>query len=123
MPEISQRVEHGPQLSETKFVIKRVGEGLQIDICRIHVPIKLRTRIISDVASCYCDRFDSVFAAGLCHVDRILGENDRIVVSERDRPAAQPLRSERDLLRRRHIGELVPFARFGDVPVLAKPAA
>src|SRR5213075_2169822 len=56
------------------------------------------------------------------HIDRVLGENHRIIVSKRNRPAPEPLRRERDLLRRRGIGELVPLARFGDVPVLTKPA-
>src|SRR5205823_4253832 len=46
----------------------------------------------------------------------------RIIVSEGHGSTAEPLRRERDLLWRRGIGELVPLARFGDVPVLAKPA-
>jgi len=64
-----------------------------------------------------------VFAARLGDVDCVFGENHGIIVSERDRSAAEPLRRERDLLGRRSVRELVPFARFGDVPVLAKPAA
>ena len=85
--------------------------------------VKFRARIVGDVAGCYRDCFDSALATRLCHVNRVLGENHRIIVGERDRSASEPLRRERDLLGRRGIGELVPLARFGDVPVLAKPAA
>ena len=123
MPEIFERVEYRPELRKTNPMIKRVGERFEIDIRRVHVSVKFGARIIGHVAGCYRHRFDFVFAARLRHVDRVLGENYRIIVSERDRPAPEPLRSERDLFRRSGVGELVPFARFGDVPVLAKPTA
>ena len=123
VPEIFERVEYRPELGKTNPVIKRVSKRFKIDICRIHVPVKFRARVISDIAGRYRDRFDSVFAARLRHVDCVLGKNYRIIVSECDRPAPEPLRSERDLVRGRRVCELVPFARFGDVPVLAKPAA
>src|SRR5438552_4237026 len=86
------------------------------------MPVKLRTRVIGNVAGGDGDRLDSTLAASLCHIDRVLGEDNRIIVGERDRSAAELLRSQSDLLRRRCIRELVPFARFGDVTVLAKPA-
>ena len=104
-------------------MIKRVGECLQIDVCRVHVLVKFWTCIGGNVAGGDGDSFDSPFAAGLRHVDRVFGENHRIIVSERNRSAAEPLRRERDLLGRGRVREFVPFARFGDVPVLTKPAA
>src|SRR5439155_311649 len=39
-----------------------------------------------------------------------------------NRSASELFSRKRDLLRRRSICELVPFARFGDLPVLTKPA-
>src|SRR5205807_2824465 len=63
------------------------------------------------------------FATRISDVNRILGENYGVIVRERDGATAKSFRCQRDLLRRRGIGELVPFACFGDVPVLTKPAA
>src|SRR5438093_5175796 len=94
-----------------------------MDIRRVPVPLNLATRVFGDISCGHCDRSDPLLAARLRHIDRVLGENHRIIVSKRNRPAPEPLRRERDLLWRRGIGELVPLARFGDVPVLAKPAA
>ena len=104
-------------------MIKRIGERLQIDIRRVHVLVKFRPRIVGDVSCCYRDGFEPVLATRVGDVDRVLGENHRVIVSKRDRPTAEPQRCQRDLLRRGGIGELVPLARFGDVPVLTEPAA
>src|SRR5438128_7856893 len=57
------------------------------------------------------------------HIDRLLVENNRVLISERNGSAPEPFRRKRDLLRRRRVGELVPFARFRDIPVLTKPAS
>ena len=122
-PEIFQRVEHGPKLSKTKPVIKRIGERFKIDIRRVHVPVKFGARIIGNVTGGHRERFNPAFVARLRHIDRVLGKNHRIIVGERDRAAPEPFRRACDLLRRRGIGELVPLPGFGDVPVLAKPAA
>src|SRR4029453_19320876 len=84
--------------------------------------VKSRARIVGDVAGCHRDRFDPALATRLRHVDRVLRENYGVIVSKRDRLAAETFRCERDLLRRRGVGKLVPFACFGDVPVLTKPA-
>src|SRR4029453_1157157 len=104
-------------------MIKRVGERLQIDIRRVHVLVKFWARFVSDVAGCHRYCFDPTLATGISDVDGVLSENYRIIVGERDGSTAESLGCERDLLRRRSIGELVPFARFGDIPVLAKSAA
>src|SRR5262245_38863891 len=104
-------------------MIKRVSERLEIYVRRVHVPVKICASIVGNVAGCYRHRFDSAIATSISDVDRVFGENDRIIISERDRSTAESLGRERDLLRRRQIGELVPFARLGDVPVLAKAAA
>jgi hypothetical protein len=56
-------------------------------------------------------------------LDRVLHEDDRVVVGERDAAAAQLLRRPCDDLRQRLIREGVDLARLADVPVLAEPAA
>ena len=104
-------------------MIKRIGERFEIDIRRVHMLVKFRARIVSDVARSDRYRFDSALPARISDVDRVLGEDHRIIVSERDRSAPEAFCCERDLFGRRGIGELVPLARFGDVPVLTKPAA
>src|SRR4029077_20638150 len=120
--EMFQRIEHGTELGKTKPVIKGVCECFKIDIRRIHVPVKLRAGVIGNVAGSDGDRLDSTLAPSLCHIDRVLGEDNRIIVGECDRSTAESLRCQRDLLRRCRVGQLIPFARFGNVPVLAKSA-
>src|SRR5262249_7800115 len=122
VPEISQCVQHRLKLRKAKPMIKRIGERLQIYVRRVHVSVKLRPRIVGDVAGGDRNRFDPAFATRLRNTDRVLGEKHRIMVSECTRPAAESLRRERDLLSRCSVCELVPFARFRDVPVLTKPA-
>src|SRR5947208_3064095 len=123
MPEILERVEHRRELRKTSLVIKRVAKCLEIDIRRVHVPVEFRARVISNIAGCYCHSLDPMLAASLRYIDRVLRENHRIIVSKRDRSAPEPLRRQRDLLGRCGICELVPFARYRDVPVLTKSAA
>src|SRR5205823_1832114 len=120
--EIFEGIEDRTELGKTEPMIKGVSECFKIDICRIHVPVKLRTRVVGNIAGSDSDRLDSTLATSLCHIDRVLGEDNRIIVGESDRSAAELLRCQRDLLRRRRVRELVPLARLGDIPVLAKPA-
>src|SRR6266436_4096208 len=103
-------------------MIKRVGKRFEIDISRVHVLVEFRARIIGDVTGGNGYRFDPLFATRIGDINRVLSENYRIVVGERDRATAESFRCQRDPLWRRSIGELVPLARFGDVPVLAKAA-
>src|SRR5438132_4873920 len=123
VPEIFQRVEYRLKVGKTKPMIKRVGKRFQIDIRRVHVLIEFRARILGDVTRGDCDSFDPAFSTRIRDVNRVLGKNYGVIVSERDGATAKSFRCQRDLLRRRGIGELVPFACFGDVPVLTKPAA
>ena len=84
MLQVLQRVEHGPQLRETKPMIKLICKRLQIDIGRIHVPVKFGTRIVSDVTSRNRHSFNIACATRLGYVDRIFGKDDGIIVSKRD---------------------------------------
>ena len=122
VPEIFERIEHWLKLRKAKPMIKRISERFQIDIRRVHVLIKFCTRIISDVTGRNRHGFDPALAARVRNIDRVLGKDHRIVVSKRDGSTAEPFRCERDLLRRRGIGEFVPLTRLGNVPVLTKPA-
>src|SRR5262249_59142180 len=89
----------------------------------VQVSIKFGPRVVGDVTGGHRYRFDSAFATCISDIDRVLGKDYRIVVSERDRSTAEPLRGERDLLRRSGVCELVPLTRFRDAPVLTKTAA
>src|SRR2546423_9665067 len=93
-----------------------------MNICRFKVLEKLSPGVSGNEPGSNQDRLDFTLATSLCHIDRVLGEDNRIIVGECDRSTAESLRCQRDLLRRRSIRELIPLARFGDVPVLAKPA-
>ena len=74
--EIFEGIEDRTELGKTEPVIKGICKGFEIDICRIHVPVKLRTRVIGNVAGSNGDRLDSTLAASLCHIDRVLGEDN-----------------------------------------------
>src|SRR5437763_16453740 len=82
--EIFESIEHRTELGKTKPVIKGVSECFKIDICRIHVPVKLRTRVVGNVTSSDGDRLDSTLATSLGHIDRVLGEDNWIIVGESD---------------------------------------
>src|SRR5438132_7385775 len=96
--EIFEGIEHRTELGKTKPVIKGVSECFKIDICRIHVPVKLRTRVIGNVTGSDGDRLDSTLATSLCYIDRVLGEDNWIIVGKGNRSAAESLRCQRDLL-------------------------
>src|SRR5438309_9558189 len=82
--------------------------------------IKLRARLLGNVAGSDGDSLDSTLPTSLRHIDGILGEDDWIIVGEGHRSAAESVRCQCDLLRRCPIRQLVPFARLGNLPVLAK---
>src|SRR5207302_9485752 len=82
--EIFEGIEHRTELGQTKPVIKGVSECFKIDICRIHVPVKLRTRVIGNVTGSDGDRLDSTLATSLCYIDPVLGEANWIIVGESD---------------------------------------
>src|SRR5438094_7393406 len=55
---IFEGIEHRTELGKTKPVIKGICECFKIDICRIHVPVKLRTRVVGNVAGSDSNRLD-----------------------------------------------------------------
>ena len=80
-------------------MIERVRECLEIDIRRVHVPVKFRARNVGDITGCHRDYFDPQLATRLRHVDRVLGKDHRIVVRKSNRPAPELFRHERDVFR------------------------
>jgi hypothetical protein len=84
---------------------------------------ELASRLVADVAGGDGHRADAEGMARARGLDRVLHEDDRVVVGERDAAAAQLLRRPCDDLRRRLIREGVDLARLADVPVLAEPTA
>src|SRR6185503_222462 len=88
----------------------------------VHLRVKLAARRGVDVARGDRDGLHAAAAAGVRDVHRVLGEDHRVVVGERDAPAAARNRRLRDRVRRGFVGEPVHVARLGDVPVLAELA-
>jgi len=59
---------------------------------------KFRSGTVRNVAGCHRNCFDPPLATRLRYIDRVLGKDYRIIVSERDGSTAEPFRCERDLL-------------------------
>ena len=97
--EISQRVQHRLQMTTTNLVVEILREPLQIDISGIHVVEELLTGSLRNVAGCDRHGLDVVLATSLGHVDRILQENDRVVVGVGHTAASQAVCRLGDLLR------------------------
>jgi hypothetical protein len=93
-------------------MIKLPGKRLEIDVRRVHMRVKIRARLGVDISCRDRHRLDSAFVGCLRAVNRILGENHRIVVSERDAVAADPCRRFRHLFGRCPITYPVNRARF-----------
>src|SRR6266480_3847749 len=103
-------------------MIEFVSERFQIDIRSVHMAIEFRACILGDVAGGHSNCLDSTLAARIGNIDRVFGKDHRIIVSKGNRSTSELFSRKRDLFRRRSICELVPLARFGDIPVLTKPA-
>src|SRR5262249_30733913 len=83
---------------------------------------KFSTRWCVDLALASRDSFQASLAARLRHVDRILEENDRVVVSKGDRTAAAAHRRIGNGFRGGYVPNPIEIAGLGDVPVLAELA-
>ena len=70
---------------------RSVGERLEVDVRRVHVAVELRPRRGVDEPGADRDRLDAALPAGVGDVHRVLDEDDRVVVGERD--VRQPSRS------------------------------
>src|SRR6059036_3027784 len=122
-PQPLQRVEHRPQMRERQSLIELLGERLEVHVGGVHRGEERPARRRRDVAGGDRHRLHAHRVARRGHVDRVLGPDDRVVVGERDAPAAESLRRRRHRLRRCRLAERRDLARFGDRPVLAELAA
>ena len=103
-------------------MVEVLGEGLEVDVGRVDLGVELAARLGVDVARGDGHGLETARVARVGDVHGVLGEDGRIVVGERDAPAAGLLGGARDGLGARLIGEAVHVARLGDVPVLAELA-
>jgi hypothetical protein len=108
--QIHQRVEHGLQVCGALLEIKFVGEGLEIDIGRVHFGVELSARCIVHIARGDRDGLDAHRMAGIGDVHRVFRENHRIVVGEAHALAAGFECRLRDGLGRGLIGKAVHVA-------------
>jgi len=120
--QVGERLEHSTERAGAEFLVEGFREALEVDVGGIDVAIELLSRRIAHVAGGNGDRFDAPRATSFGDVDRVFDEHDRIVVGERDGPAAAPDCRVRDCLGRGLLGKPVEFPRLGNVPVLAEPA-
>ena len=121
--QVNQGVQNRPQVPRTYPVVETLGEGLEVHVGRVHVAVELGSRLVADLARGNRDGRDSPFAASLGHVDRVLVEDHRIVVRERDAAAAELGGRARDRLGRGAVGQRVDLTGLADVPVLTETAA
>ena len=115
--------QHISQMRAGVMPIEILGEAFQIDVRRIHVPVEFRPRAGGHVSCRDRYRADAMVAAGVGGVDGIFGEHDGIVVRERDRRRAAPLRRVHDVIRLSIDCISIPDTGPRNIPVLAEPAA
>jgi hypothetical protein len=118
-----QGLEHWCEAGEAKSMVKIFGESFEIHVRGVHVLVEFGASFGSDVTSGDGDRLDAGLPAGFGDLDRVFCEDDRVIVGKCDRSAAMPPSFTGDVFGGGGVGQLVPFARLADVPVLTKAAA
>jgi hypothetical protein len=120
--EILERLEHRLQVSLGELPIETLGKGLQINIGSIHVVVEVPAWLVADISSRHCHRLDISFVTSLRDVDRVLVEDDGIVVRERHAGATEPFGCRSKVLRRGRVRQRVGLPRLTNVPILAELA-
>ncbi|MNE03700.1 hypothetical protein D3C80_962110 [compost metagenome] len=120
--QIDQGIQHRLQMRAGELEIEVVGEGLEVDIRRVHHREEFAARFGVYVAGGHRHRANAAFAAGDGRIDGVFGEDHRIVVGEGHAGTARILRRQGNLLRAGLIHQAVHVPRFADIPVLAKLA-
>ena len=123
LDQVLQRLQHRRQVGEAELLVEAVGEGLEVDVGRVHAGEQLATRLGADVAVGHRHRLEASGPAGLGHVDGILGEDHRVVVGEGHAAAAPGQRLLGDAVAGGLVAEPILLGGLGDVPVLAEAAA
>ena len=120
--EITQRVEHRAKLALGHGLVEILGEGFQVDICRIDIAEESGPRLVRQIACRHHDRLHPRFPAGNRHVVSIFMEDDRIVIGEGDGAAAELGGGPGNRLRLRLGLHRVHLAALRGVVVLAEIA-
>jgi hypothetical protein len=102
--------------------VEVLGEGLEVDVGRVHLGEELAPRLGVDVAGRHRHRLHAQGVAGVGGVHRVLGKDHRVVVGEGHAGAAGVVRHLGDLRRAGLVHQPVHLAALGDVPVLAELA-
>ena len=113
----------GASSAQADPAVEVVVERLEVHVGGVHRPEELRAGSRLDVARRDRDRPQAPLATGRRDIDGVLEEDDRVVVGEGDAATAPRSGARRDVLGRGRVGEGVPVARRGDVPVLAEATA
>ena len=67
----SRRIQHRLQVTAGQLVVEVLGEGLQVDIGRIHVGEELAPWLVADIACSDRDGFQPLFMTGRGGVERV----------------------------------------------------
>jgi hypothetical protein len=118
----SEGVEHGRETRAADLLVEVVPEGLEVDVGSVDRTEEVGAGAGIHPACGHRHRADPALATGLGGVDRVLQEDDRIVVGKRNTPAAAGDRRLGDLRRQRRIRQRIDLAALADVPVLAETA-
>ena len=82
----------GARLGEAALRVELLGEGLEIDVGRVHLGVDLLARLLADVAVGDEDRLEPAGVRRARDVDRVLGPDGRVVVGEGERRARRTRR-------------------------------
>ena len=114
---VDERFQHRLQVRVADLVIKIFGKALQVDVCRIHVAVKLAARLGANKACGYRNAPDAARVASDRSIGCVFMKDRRINVRRRrwGIRAAPPSAQYRQGSRARQL-----LTGFADVPVLAK---
>ncbi len=122
MVDVNQPIEHCWQVRAAELAVKVVGEGLEVDIGRIHHRKKLACRGLMDVARRHRHIVDAQLAAGEGGVDGVFGKNHRVVVGVGHALRAVAFGGLGDGLRAGGVHQAIHVFGARNVPVLAELA-
>lgn len=90
--DIAQGVLDRFEMTSANMTVEVLAEGFEIDVGGVDVGVELAAWLAADIARADRHCVDASLMADVRHVDRVLVEDHRIVVRERDASAPEPLR-------------------------------